>query len=105
MRANSRRARARSNQWNAWPAATRSTDASPSPVASAVPSTLTKRGSAARRRSAAPRIAALGSTPYTVQPRRRSGSLESPVPEPTSATALPAVSAAAATSVSASASG
>ena len=44
VRANSVRARWGSNQWNAWAAATKSTLASSSVVASAVPATLVKRG-------------------------------------------------------------
>ncbi len=85
-RANSRCARGQSNQCIARPTAIRSTDASGSVVASALPCTTSSAGCCAANSRQASSISPFGSTATTRCPASRKISASIPVPAPTSAT-------------------
>ena len=82
----SRNASTPSNQWNAVPTTTASTDASGTGSASAVPSRMGVPGSA---RMKAARMSGTGSMPVTCAPVGRSKRASLPVPAPTSSTCVP----------------
>ena len=90
IRRHSRRNACGSIQWKAWAAHTRSTEASASPVRSADPAVEENPARSPRRASATALIWSFGSTASTMQPSSSSCSENLPVPDPTSATRVPA---------------